>query len=610
MANAENLVEKVAAVMSTVMRRVALYVRVSTKGQDEKNLSIPAQIKELTKVAAARGWTIVGIYRDGGKSAKSDNRPEFQRMIRDAKKGEFDKILVWSFSRFARNRNDSVVYKTLLRKKGVDVVSATMDIEDSPVGRMLEGIIEIIDEFYSNNLAADTFRGMCENAERGFVNGGMAPYGYLKKKIMDGEVSRNKLEPDPTASPVVKRIYRLADEGMGCKEIAKLLNKEDYVTASGVPWTKTAVRYLLANEVYMGDILWNREGGKIDRLGARKPVVKVENAHPALVSRELFYRVAKKIEERSPEKASPGVVGSDYLLSGLVKCADCGSAMCGSSAKSGRYNYYSCQKYIKEGRAACGAGQVPREKVDAAVLQTLTDKILTEENLSRLVQLVREEMSTTMRDQIGDSEAVKAQVETKRRVLNRLEARMQEDTESMDLILPSMRKVKEEIEDLQRKFNTIMEMAAENSCPSPGTAEMKAMVAEMHDLLLNSELHVARKFIQSVVKQVICSKEKVEVKYRLPWKAMQRALGKRRRGRPPKDSGPLDGPFFMPDNKVLFFGTTSSPSWTRTSDNAVNSRVLYQLSYRGSVGNFSIIGVPARWVKTLVGAGPATGERY
>ena len=181
--------------MSTEPKRAAIYARVSSERQAEKDLSIPAQIKALKKFALERNWDIVVEYVDQAESARTANRPAFREMIATAKKNEksFDTILVWKLSRFARNREDSILYKSLLRKRGISVISINEQVDESPAGHLLEGIIEVIDEFYSINLSQDTVRGMKENISRGFYNGGFTPLGYKRVKIKVGMAEKTKL---------------------------------------------------------------------------------------------------------------------------------------------------------------------------------------------------------------------------------------------------------------------------------------------------------------------------------------------------------------------------------------------------------------------------------
>jgi len=147
--------------------RVALYARVSSERQDT-DLSISAQLKALREYASRNGCIVVKEYIDEAESGRSIDRPGFKQMVAACrqKAPPFETVLVWKLSRFARNREDSIVFKTLLRKHGVQVISITEPFEDTPTGRLLEAIIESLDEFYSANLGQEVLRGMRESASQ------------------------------------------------------------------------------------------------------------------------------------------------------------------------------------------------------------------------------------------------------------------------------------------------------------------------------------------------------------------------------------------------------------------------------------------------------------
>jgi site-specific DNA recombinase len=168
--------------------KAALYARVSSEAQDV-DLSISAQVKAIREYAVKNGYEIVREYVDEAESGRSASRPAFREMIALAriKDPPFQAILVWKLNRFSRNRVDSVTFKTLLKNKGIRVVSINEHLDESPSGQLLEGIIESIDEFYSANLGQDIRRGIRESAERGFYPGGRPPYGYRKIKVSDGD---------------------------------------------------------------------------------------------------------------------------------------------------------------------------------------------------------------------------------------------------------------------------------------------------------------------------------------------------------------------------------------------------------------------------------------
>ena len=191
--------------------KAALYARVSSDRQADRDLSIPSQLKALREYATKHGWKVAVEFVDEAESARTADRPQFQRMIAQAKQKQapFSVVLVWKLSRFARNREDSILYKALLRRHGVQVVSINEPIEDTPTGKLFEGLIETIDEFYSANLSQDTVRGMNENASQGFLNGGRAPFGYRRIKITVGTGKKAKLDLFPEQAGVARRIFAM-----------------------------------------------------------------------------------------------------------------------------------------------------------------------------------------------------------------------------------------------------------------------------------------------------------------------------------------------------------------------------------------------------------------
>lgn len=302
---------------------------------------------------------------------------------------------ILSLSRFDRSRADSIAYKTLLRNKGIEVISINEPVDNTPTGRLLEGVIESIDEFYSANLGQDIKRGMRENASRGFFNGSRPPYGFHKIAVRDGAKTRNKLEPEPedsVALQVVRMIFDMASKDMGCKDIARTLNQEGFRTSKGQLWGRGTVHKVLTNEAYCGTLVWGgRPGYPAIRSG--EPPIRVESAWPAIIDRETFRVIRQKRASRSPQVTHPRTVPSFYLLSGLLFCS-CGHAMTGHSAKAHSYFYYICSRNFKQGKDACDARMLPKEKLERLVIDEVRSKVLTDENLEELVTLVNEELQS------------------------------------------------------------------------------------------------------------------------------------------------------------------------------------------------------------------------
>ncbi len=261
----------------------ALYARVSSDRQDV-DLSVAAQMRALRDYAERNGYSVAREYVDEAESGRIADRPQFRRMLDEASKPEapFSEILVWKFSRFTRKREHAVAFKSMLRRKGVRVVSITEHADDSPTGKLMEAIIESVDEFYSENLAEEVRRGMREAASRGFWVASRVPYGYRKLMVQDGAKKRPTLEPNPDTSPVVKRIFDMAEAGHGILDITRTLNDEGIANPTGRPWSKNGVHIILRNEAYTGTLLWG--GGAKDK----EEPVRVEKVFPALVTKTQF----------------------------------------------------------------------------------------------------------------------------------------------------------------------------------------------------------------------------------------------------------------------------------------------------------------------------------
>ena len=224
--------------------KAVIYARYSSDNQREE--SIEGQLRECKEYAERNGILVLQSYIDRALSAKTDNRPEFQRMIRDSAKGLFDTVLVWKLDRFARNRYDSAHYKSQLRKNGVKVVSATESIADGPEGIILESMLEGMAEYYSAELAQKVNRGMRENALKARSNGGTIPLGYR----LDEE---HRLKIDPLTAPVVREVFQRYADGENLRTIIRSLNERGIRTSRNYPFRHSSFNTMLKNRKYIGE---------------------------------------------------------------------------------------------------------------------------------------------------------------------------------------------------------------------------------------------------------------------------------------------------------------------------------------------------------------------
>lgn len=248
-------------------------------------------------------------------------------MIKDGKNKLFDTILVHKFDRFARNREDSVIYKSLLRKDGIKVISVTESIEDDKFNIILESMLEAMAEYYSINLSDEVKKGMNEKALRGEFQTA-PPFGYKKTKGKELEI--NEEEKD-----YVVFIYKEFLKGISMFEIAEKLNKKNILTHRQNKFTARQVKYILSNPIYTGLVKWTPDKGEL-------PIL-VKGSHQSIIDENTFKVAEKKLKKlKEKYKKMPDKVYKHYL-SGLLKCSNCSSSL----VYSKKNNSFQCSKYSK-----------------------------------------------------------------------------------------------------------------------------------------------------------------------------------------------------------------------------------------------------------------------
>ena len=349
-----------------------IYARYSSDNQREE--SIEGQIRECTAYAEKNGITIVKHYIDRAISAKTDNRPEFQQMIKDSDKKLFDIVLVWKLDRFARNRYDSARYKTQLKKNGVKLMSATEIISEGPEGIILESVLEGYAEYYSADLAEKVVRGQTENILKGRCNGGRGTFGYT----LDSE---RKFHIDPLASPFVLKSFRKYRDGLTMKEIRDWLNENGIKNPVGGAFTYNSVEHMLKNRRYIGELKFRD--------------VVVPDAIPPIIPLELFEDVQEKIAKNKKAPARRKAE-DDYLLTTKLHCGCCGALMFGESGTSRTgevHRYYKCATAKKH--KGCKKKTVRKQWLEDLVvnqtMQLVKDDAAMESIIAKVMELQNKE---------------------------------------------------------------------------------------------------------------------------------------------------------------------------------------------------------------------------
>lgn len=391
--------------------RAVIYARFSSDNQREE--SIDAQVRAIRDYAKKNSIIIVGEYIDKAKSAMTDNRPEFLRMVSDSAKAGFDLVLVHKLDRFARNRQDSIGYRMELKKHGVSLVSVLEYLDDeSPESLILESVLEAMAEYYSKNLAREVNKGMKENALKGRHTGGIPPLGY----DLDHETKMLIINEKEAQS--VRLTFKMFNEGYGYRRINEELNLLGYKTKVGKNFNNNSLTNVVRNEKYMGVYIFNKLTSK-DHRGKRngnsykdvEEVIRVEGVVPPIISPEEFRMAQTKINSRKHSRAANNAK-EVYLLSGKIICGECQGSYAGSRKLGGRNKKlqvtYRC--ITRKSKHACMNKEIRREYIETFVLDALSKHIFNEKLIPKLIEGYRKYQKSNSSDLVKTRDGLKARI--------------------------------------------------------------------------------------------------------------------------------------------------------------------------------------------------------
>lgn len=339
-----------------------IYARYSSDNQREE--SIEGQLRECKAFAESKGMTVIGTYIDRAMSAKTDNRPEFQRMVKESVKHQFEVVLVWKLDRFARDRYHSAHYKAQLKKNNVKVVSATESISDDASGILLESILEGFAEYYSVDLGEKIKRGLTENALKCKYNGGTLPLGYV---ISDDQT----YHIDPVTAPVVMYLFEQYANGTTMKQLVDHLKNIGVKNFFGNDFTINSVKNTLTNRKYIGEYSYGD--------------IKKVDGMPSIINADLFEKVAHRMAKNKKSPARFKAKGEMYLLSTKLHCGKCGAYMvgeCGTSKTKKTYQYYKCC-HVKQ-KKGCNKKTVRKNFIEELVLKHTTKLLFDDEYIHKI----------------------------------------------------------------------------------------------------------------------------------------------------------------------------------------------------------------------------------
>ncbi|MGO5116480.1 recombinase family protein [Candidatus Avoscillospira sp. LCP25S3_F1] len=473
--------------MSPTVQIAAAYIRVSTADQTE--YSPDAQRHAIEKWAGEHGYLLPPqyIYVDEGISGRTaEKRPAFQAMIAAAKSREhpFDAILVHKFDRFARSREDSVVYKSLLRKKNnVRVISITESIEDDRFSVILEAMLEAMAEYYSINLAHETKKGMTEAAHRG-VRQCVPSFGY---HLFD-----KKMVPHPEESVLVQKIFRDFINGKAYKVIAEELNAMGVRTHRGSRFENRTIEYILRNPVYIGKLRWN-PSGKTRRDYDNKNIILADADHTPIIDQDTWdaaQEMVRHIKSLYPAYSKPNYARHHWLI-GIVRCASCGGSMVWTKP-----NALQCGSYA---RGSCTTtNRIIADKLASAVLERLA----YDADHATAAAVVLHQSPTASRSQRS---VLETQISATERKLSRLRDAYLIGAETPEEYLSAKTAMEQELQEYRHQ------LAALDITPDPAAtaAALRSKISEVLSTLQAPDETIAKKHdaLKSIVQNMTFNRE-------------------------------------------------------------------------------------------------------
>ncbi len=339
-----------------------IYARFSSHKQDDE--SIEQQVAECKRFAASHGLKIVEVYSDAAISGRSDRRPQFLRLKRDADRGKFAAVIAYKSSRIARNLMNALNFEYEMQQRHISVYYAKEEYGDDATGKFMRNIMMATNQFHSDNMGEDIRRAQNYNALQCRANG-PASYGYKT-----GEDGRFAI--DETTAPIVREIFRRVADGDAYIEIAEDLNKRGIPTRSGGAWGKSSFQTILHNERYIGTYIFGD--------------IRIEGGMPAIVPQSLYMEVQRAMETKkiSHRRNADGV----FALTGKLYCGECGERMIGMSgtSKSGvRHHYYSCAGKREE--KICRKKDHRRNQLEYEIAQAIMVRICTEDFVEQITDM-------------------------------------------------------------------------------------------------------------------------------------------------------------------------------------------------------------------------------
>ncbi|MED1743199.1 recombinase family protein [Brevibacillus borstelensis] len=505
--------------MFDTMKTVAIYARVSTEEQAEEGYSIQAQLDTLRQYAKQNRYIVSKEYKDEGISGKSiQNRPQLQQLLRDAKQGLFQEVIVWKINRISRNQLDLLTIVDELQKHGVSFRSYTENFEtETPMGRFALQMMGSVAELERNTIVDNVKMGMKQRARQGKWNGGKV-LGYESVEVEDSTFRKRKetrLVIVEAEAALVRMIFEKYASGKGIKAIANELNHLGYKTKWGKPFSVVAVKDILNNPLYVGKIRFNKQENWTvkRRKGTNASPILADGEHEPIITEELWNTVQALYKSKSEKPAQ--VFHGCFPFTGVMRCPMCGHGMVAQRAtrknKNGEIKYtlyYQCGQFANKGSAVCRANSVradyAEEEILARIEKIVSQPQITEDVVKELGQ--RQEVDKEPLEQ-ELKHLDKELADTKRKMGKYMEL-YENDMLEVEILKVRLQELREQEQRLSvRKAKIENQLKSGDAAPIPFEV-LKGMLREFRNVFKRADHKKRKQLVHSMIKEITVNSDR------------------------------------------------------------------------------------------------------
>lgn len=491
-------------------KKAIIYARVSTVRQAEDELPVQSQLDQCRKRAEEMDLDVLKVFTDDGISGRSDVRPAFQDAITYCDTFSVDYFITWSSSRFARNKVDAGFYKRRLEKQNTKLVYVSMSIDtDKTEGWLLDGVMELFDELYSRQIAADTKRSMIKNAQGGFWNGGLPPLGFRVVKSLENP-KRKSLVVDEVEASIVAEIFNMKLQGHGARSIAVVLNDANKKNRNR-DWNVSSVLLLLRNPTVIGFTVFNKRNRTTKKNRPESEWIKVKS-HDPIISEEVFSMVQDMINKEAKSGSSIGK--SSHVFTGILHCGLCGSSMqIDTSYSRGKlYSYYNCRRFSRYGD--CVGRRIRADLLDDWMISVLCDDVFSDKNLKNIVAELSESAAVWALEKEKKRRLIISQLTDLESRNSRLYELLENPEADINLgdLAPRLRENKNKVKSLESELAELE--AAVAPAADVGSIDIDDIRAVLIDAITSTENpKKTRALISKFVTKIFLANDEVRIEY-------------------------------------------------------------------------------------------------